>query len=89
MALVQSRHCPLKLLQPCDEILLGLPLTGQEGLHHPSQREMVPYICTLRDTSVFLRHICKRDLAGTACLISRCMLMFFDRLILIDLNENH
>lgn len=64
-ALVQSGHCLLELLQPCAKILLGPPSTGQVGLHHPSQREVVPYICTLRDTHmwilldyyVFVRHI--------------------------------
>lgn len=48
LALVQSGHGALKLLQPCTQVLLGPPPAGQVGLHHLAQREVVACICTLR-----------------------------------------
>lgn len=51
LALVQSRHCVLELLQPRAQVLLAAPPTGQVGPHHPAQREVVPCICTLRETT--------------------------------------
>lgn len=44
----KTRHGALELLQPCAKVLLGPPMTGQVGLHHLPQRQVVPYICTLR-----------------------------------------
>lgn len=52
-ALVQSGHGALELLQPRAQVLLGPPPAGQVGLHHPAQREVVPCICTLRETMTF------------------------------------
>lgn len=49
LTLVQSGHGDLELLQPRAQVLLVPPPTGQVGLHHPAQRDVVPCICTLRE----------------------------------------
>lgn len=48
LTLGKARHGSLELLQPCVKVLLGPPATGQVGLHHLPQCEVVPCICTLR-----------------------------------------
>lgn len=50
LALVQTGHSALELLQPRVQVLLGPPATGEVGLHHLAQRQVVPCICTLRWT---------------------------------------
>lgn len=60
-ALVQFGHGVLELLQPRAQVLLCPPPTGQVGLHHMAQREVVPCICTLRETIQFQSsqyHLC-------------------------------
>lgn len=49
MNLVQFGYSDLELLQPCTQVLLGPSPTGQVGIHYPTQRDVVPYICTLRE----------------------------------------
>lgn len=48
LTLVQARHGALELLQPRAQVLLGPPATGQVGLNHLPQREVVPCVCRLR-----------------------------------------
>ncbi len=62
-ALVQSGNGALELLQPRAQVLLGPPPTRQVGLHHPAQREVVPCICTLRETMTF-QTISPTDIMG-------------------------
>lgn len=50
LVLVQTRHRALELLQPRVQVLLDPPVTGEIGLHHLAQRQVVPCICTLRWT---------------------------------------
>lgn len=44
LVLVQFSNSPLELLQPCAQVLLDPPATGQVGPHHPAQGEVVPCI---------------------------------------------
>lgn len=84
LPLVQSRHSPLKLLQPRAQVVLSPPPPGQVGIHHPAQREVVAYICTLTETgtfqtfrlewSVFFKHDILGDTTG---LISHYIPVFF------------
>lgn len=49
LALIQSRHGRLELLQARAEVLLVPPPSGQVGLHHTAQRDVVPYVCALKE----------------------------------------